>query len=385
MRTSIIDADVAAYRLAKWSTRARAMPRGAFVHAGQTHPLVVDSGRRIGYVVPGVGIALDADMKVLGISREGERKLRRAGVMGRSTIMRMLDTRGAVTSMLDARTAYATRKQQVSIQVVNNFQNGNCGELVDAVSSPFGATSALNKSSNGAWSLGLDNPSGGRTCYLAGVSTLCQTASTLGWAMAEIVDCLSQTGNMAISNNGVQQTVNTAALTRYTDGQGVYLAPIWQAGNGSATGGTGNTTNNFIYTNQGGTGSQSTTVAWGAAESWGIAVVCTGDASSGITNFPFFPLASGDWGVRSVEHFTWTQATTAANAGNFAVLLYHPLAFLHVIGENASREREMRSDPQMMVDLATEAGGSLGHISMFVNPNDGTTPTFNMLLDFMEG
>jgi hypothetical protein len=134
--------------------------------------------------------------------------------------------------------------------------------------------------------------------------------NTSGQAGATVVpiDLLNVSGGL----NGTittEQTTNlpTAALTRHTGGDGVFIGIIIYT-----TVGTTATTISVRYTNQAGTGSRASTVtAFGA----------TGFREVG--RLIQIPLEAGDTGVRSVEGVTLTATT--GTAGNFGVCLFKPL------------------------------------------------------------
>lgn len=122
------------------------------------------------------------------------------------------------------------------------------------------------------------------------------------------IDLLNNSGGLS----GIvttEQTTNlpTAALTRYTSGEGVFIGLVFY----TTVGATG-TTVTVRYTNQAGTANRvSTAVAFGA----------TGRRE--VSSIIQIPLQSGDTGVRSVEGVT--VLATTATAGNFGVFLYKPL------------------------------------------------------------
>ncbi len=133
------------------------------------------------------------------------------------------------------------------------------------------------------------------------------TSSTAG-ATVVAIDLLNVSGGL----NGTittEQTTNlpTAALTRHTGGDGVFIAiHIF------VIVGTTATTVSVRYTNQAGTPNRTSTVT-----------------SFGGTNFReanrliLIPLEAGDTGVRSVEGVTLTATT--GTIGNFGVCLFKPL------------------------------------------------------------
>lgn len=129
-----------------------------------------------------------------------------------------------------------------------------------------------------------------------------------------LADRLSHQGGLSGAVGVSEQTTNlpTAALTRYTDGEGVWaIAEVYSA--------LGATTTTFTarYTNQAGTGSQ-------VSQADNIGGSLHGAANRSI----LIPLAAGDTGIRSVEGVT--IAVTTGGAGNFGITLIKPLALFAV-------------------------------------------------------
>ena len=135
-----------------------------------------------------------------------------------------------------------------------------------------------------------------------------------GTGMLILADRLSHQGGLDGTVTTAQTTnLPTAALTRYTSGDGV-----WAAVEVYTQVGTTATTVTASYTNQAGTGGQTTqAVAFGAFATASARAA----ASVGL-----LPLASGDTGVRSVESVT--VLATTGTAGNFGVTLFKPLALI---------------------------------------------------------
>ena len=132
----------------------------------------------------------------------------------------------------------------------------------------------------------------------------------LGGVAVIAADLLNVSGGLNSTLTTTQTTnLPTAALTRYTSGEGVMAGLcIWsQLGNTV-------TTVTVSYTNQSGTpGRISTPVQIGS-----------NNAANAAGRLIALPLEPGDTGVRSVESVT--LAGTTATAGNFGVCLFKPLA-----------------------------------------------------------
>ena len=134
--------------------------------------------------------------------------------------------------------------------------------------------------------------------------------NTSGQAGATVVpiDLLNVSGGLS-GTVTTEQTTNlpTAALTRHTGGDGVFIGIVLYS-----TIGTTATTISVRYTNQAGTPNRTSTVtAFGA----------TGFREVG--RLIQIPLEAGDTGARSVEGVTVTATT--GTAGNFGVCLFKPL------------------------------------------------------------
>lgn len=127
-----------------------------------------------------------------------------------------------------------------------------------------------------------------------------------------LCDRLSHQGGLSGTTAGEQTTnLPTAALTRYTSGEGVLIgAEIY------TTVGTTGTTITANYTNQAGTSGRTTQAVRFGAVNWNVA-----------SRFIFLPLQAGDTGCRSVEGVSLAASTVSA-AGNFGITLYKPLVMI---------------------------------------------------------
>lgn len=128
-----------------------------------------------------------------------------------------------------------------------------------------------------------------------------------------LCDRLSHQGGLSGIVTTAQTTnLPTAALTRYTTGDGVWLGvEIY-----TAVGATG-TTITASYTNQAGTAGRTTR-----------AVVFGGTGFNNLSRMILLPLADGDTGVQSVQSVT--VLATTGTAGAFGVTLFKPLLVLPV-------------------------------------------------------
>jgi hypothetical protein len=160
---------------------------------------------------------------------------------------------------------------------------------------------------------------------------------TLAGATLVAIDLLNHSGGLD-GTVTTEQTTNlpTAALTRHTGGDGVFIGIVLYV-----TVGTTATTISVRYTNQAGTANRVSTIT-----------------SFGGTNFNAgsrliqIPLQAGDTGVRSVEGVT--VAATTGTAGNFGVCLFKPLM-------NFSLDSTTGTMP---ID-AVSSGGMIGSMAEF--------------------
>lgn len=123
-----------------------------------------------------------------------------------------------------------------------------------------------------------------------------------------LIDRLSHQGGLS-GTVTTSQTTNlpTAALTRYTSGEGVLAAIEVYTGVGAT-----DAVWTVVYTNQAGTGSRSVSFLLSATPS--------------LNTFITIPLQDADTGVRSVESMSLTPST--GTAGNFGITLYKPLVWI---------------------------------------------------------
>jgi len=138
-------------------------------------------------------------------------------------------------------------------------------------------------------------------------------AGGAGSIAAIVVDLLNINGGLTM-NSAVEQTTNlpTAALTRYTNGEGVMAALILHQQIGSAA-----TSFTVRYTNQAGTGNRIAPSQQIGGTGWR-------------ENASLFPISfeGADTGVRSVEGVT--IAAASGNTQLFGVCLFKPLAMFAV-------------------------------------------------------
>jgi len=219
---------------------------------------------------------------------------------------------------------YKSLLQQYPTRLISKVAIGDTSRLQSCWASapipgsaPTTAT-ALSDSTNGAVTferLGLPAATT-KTRRLAQVQTRTSLNVTSIALATLVIDRLSHQGGLSGTTTGAQTTnLPTAALTRYTSGEGVFAAlEIY------GTVGTTATTATVSYTNQAGTAGQISP-----------AFVFGGSGNRSAGTMLIVPLADGDTGVRSVESVTLAASTTTA--GNFGVTLFKILDW--VPGGNA--------------------------------------------------
>lgn len=166
----------------------------------------------------------------------------------------------------------------------------------------------------------------------SGVQRLAQVAVSLEQsAHLVIADRLSHQGGLSATVTTAQTTnLPTSALTRYTDGVGVFAAIEIYTQIGTTA-----TTVTATYTNSGGTGSRVTPLTQ---------IGASGYREAG--RLIILPLQEGDSGVKSVESVT--VASTTGTAGAFGVTLFKPLVALPIPGNGGQ---------QLLFDSIQSGGG----------------------------
>jgi hypothetical protein len=173
---------------------------------------------------------------------------------------------------------------------------------------PATPTTSVTLDKNSAQSMGpIPAVSTGRLTMLgARIST-----STYSAASMMVVDLLNVNGGLNATLTTPQTTnLPTAALTRYTSGEGVMAGIVIYTIIGTTA-----TTVTISYTNSSGVSgrtSTATTIGGGFYREVGVLLP--------------IPLQAGDTGIRSIESVT--LAATTGTVGNFGVCLFKPLAMI---------------------------------------------------------
>ena len=185
-------------------------------------------------------------------------------------------------------------------------------------------------------SFGQRNPSAGKQAFIDRVSL---QGSTAGSVMM-IADRLSHQGGLD-GTVTTSQTTNlpTAALTRYTYGEGVIGAPEIYTQIGATA-----TTVVVTYTNQAGTGGRTSPP-----------FTIGGSGYREVGRLLPIPLQSGDYGIRSVQSVD--LLATTGTAGNFGVSLFKflcPVAYQYYSNQQIVSE-PVRNRGGFMPEVLTDA------------------------------
>lgn len=188
------------------------------------------------------------------------------------------------------------------------------------LSAPFAGSApstaaACDRTTTGNW---LQNPN--LSTFTNSIYLACAEIMTAVPQYASFILCdrLSHQGALSGTATGAQTTnLPTAALSRYTSGEGVMVGlEIYTSVGSSAT------TITASYTNQAGTsGRTSKAIAWGGAN------------NNAASQFFPLPLQDGDTGVRAVASVT--AAASTVGTGNFGVTLFKPLVVFPNLGQSS--------------------------------------------------
>jgi hypothetical protein len=218
----------------------------------------------------------------------------------------------AITDLAHYRELLAAPREVVPFQKLATLTSGVFSSYYQQPNKSVAAPTTAEAPTNAAGGSLQQVDGGTETLYFTGGMVTARQAGTY-W----LIDRLSHQGGLSGIVTTAQTTnLPTAALTRYTTGEGVMLAIEIN----TAIGGTA-TTVTVSYTNQAGTAGRTSP-----------AVVIGGSGNNGQARFILVPLQSGDTGVRSVQ-------STTGTAGAFGVVLFKPL--LAFVVEGAGRQVEL--------------------------------------------
>ncbi len=208
---------------------------------------------------------------------------------------------------LDALKANMAADWQMSASTIQLNRFGNYSALFIPVPAVPTTSIALDKTDDRAINGAVPNAGTGRLSILAGRLS---PSGGIGCGLM-LIDMLNISGGLNATVTTAQTTnLPTAALPRYTNGEGVHAALVVHAIIGSTS-----TTATVSYTNQAGTSGRTST-----------AVVFGGTGYREVNALIRIPLQAGDTGIQSVESVT--VSGTTGTAGNFGVVMYKPLAFM---------------------------------------------------------
>lgn len=320
------------------------------------------TGGFLGYMLPGRGLQLEMDLKYLGIQKAiphvYERTLLskiydallRPEKHWRSDLQQVIDPeRGAITTYDGIINARGGGKADDKVFTKSSFTttandwytNARIAGMPGAMT--FNSTTAptqtaTDRSTTGNLFFPLFNPGGTDKKYLL----------TFGWVAAQqinmgiLCDCHVQSGSHRLTVTTAETVASPVTVTRNyygTLGAGNYIVFV------TTTGASATATNLTVtYVDQDNNAGQTTTITGPAYAT--IADQLWPDTSA-TTPMPFFPLAAGDYGVRS---FSQTQSSVALAAGVIAGLIVTPLCWMPGVAANAYIER----DSTVQVDGLTE-------------------------------
>jgi hypothetical protein len=373
------DVDLLAGRLAELGAMARALPP-SYLGGGDTFPAIGVGGERLGVMLPGLGLQLALDPEAIGITKPipnvfSRSAFERARDHGLAVLRRLVnDERGAITTYDGILSSRAGGKADDLAILKLSFTavSGAWFTMYRASGQPAAGSytnistgATKNNTEPGALSLGLTNPTGGDTKYLLSMSTNSSTT----WNQALLVDHLWSGGNVNANSNTLQ-TVSSAALTRYTTGTGVVL-------NAEVTTALGATPSNLTvsYTDQAGnTGHTST--------STGLTPSAIVQRLQPSLQMPIFPLASGDYGIRAVASVT---LSAAMGAGVIALRLSKILFTMIGSAANIPIMQDVPTQLDGIIPIATEGGGALGCLELWVFAGGSTTGDFGLFVKTCAG
>jgi hypothetical protein len=203
--------------------------------------------------------------------------------------------------------------------------------------------------------IGLRNPTSPDKKYLLSMGYGGGSARFNAGVLADLLICAS---NIDTNSNAVQ-TINTTALTRYTDGVGVLV--IFENVSTSATGSTPSNLTITKYTNQAGVTLQAT-----AAYSMTVGQINSKLQPTGTPCTFFVPPAVGDWGIRSVEEVQLSVAMGTASRP-ICVELFKPLCFMPPIYANYHLTYDLTQHVHGLVELVQSAGGVIGCLNVYAD------------------
>lgn len=300
------------------------------------------------------------------------------GTDSRDAIRAIKSMRGAITSWDSVVSAISSGK-------VNNYMGtkaslttvaNNWSSFILAGGNPAaftyvaipGATYPL-ASAAGAWPIPI-TLGGSEDLYLTNLGTNHATGTNVVLA----VDLLTANGSIS-ATIVTSQNVNSTALPRWTGGAGVLMTLEVTTAFGTATGIPNVRVN---YTDQSGNATSDTgNITIGATS-------LIANRLFPLQDGPQIRMASGDYGVRSIEQVTFSASSAGAGAAA-ALLQYKPLLFVPTLATTTFSERSTPAQIGGIRKLTSVAGGSLPFIGFFVLTSTTSTGVQTYLLEMVYG
>lgn len=404
--------------LTKWAYYGRRLPP-AWDGAQISTPVCGSDGQWIGRILPGRGMTLGMDLKHLGIHKPIPYLYERTPVEKMREAMARIWPEFSGRTYYDKRTGKIVHADQASIRavamqhaarflqpgdvplgalaaittydgIINARAGGNANDIVAtklsfttvaqtfstlfrAGGAPVAGTytnipggAVHTRASVGAWSNGLSDP-GANKKYLLTFGHGATVA--IDWAI--LVDLLVACGNISASI-ATSQTINSATQTRQhaaTLGAGVMATFDVTTALGTGTG----TFSLTSYTDQDGNTAQVSDTGTSGASVIAMRLIPTG----GNAAIPFMTLASGDFGVRSVETFAFSAAHSA---GVIALNLVYPLAYVPGLAANIYVERDSTVQIDGLTELVKDGSNVIGCLTVYIQANTTTSGAYRAFM-----
>jgi hypothetical protein len=189
-----------------------------------------------------------------------------------------------------------------------------------------------------------------------------------------LVDVL--TANGSISTTIVtSQNVSTTSITRWTGGAGVMMTLEVQSAPGAST---GTPTVRVNYTDQDGNAAQDT-----GTITQGVTSPAVGRLLP-LQDGPMIRLASGDYGVRSVQQVTVSLSSTTAG-GALSLIQYKPLLLVPTLAVTTFVERSTPAQIGGIRKLTSVSQGSMPFLGVFVLTSTTSTGVQTYLVETVWG
>jgi len=324
------------------------------------HPLIGPIGRWI----PGFG-KMPGRMELRGMNRRTLDALlrdeERFAKNPRKAMQFALRECGAITTwdgVLNSRAngkaddfcGYKLSQTTVANQWSSFFRSGGTPGAGAPANIPGGTV--CNQSVAGAWP--IQKPTSPDKKYLInfGVNHL------TGTNIVVLIDLLVGAGNISGSTNSVQ-TINTSALTRYTDGKGVMMILAVT----TALGSTGaNVTISYTGNDSQGSGRSTGAIAMtGSCITYRLQPVAGGF---------IIPLQSGDIGVKSIQTL---QLSASMTAGVMDIYLFKPLLIMPTLATTTYVERSTPGMLGGLIELQQDGSQNTACLTFLVNTSTTST------------